>query len=77
MVEWQLYLLAKGFLFGTFENQSINAQDAILLKDYVLIYAKIIQRKNWQEITLQFQFTGIKQSREETRLALQRLCKLQ
>lgn len=77
MVEWQLYLLAKGFLFGTFENQSINAQDAILLKDYALIYAKIIQRKNWQEITFQFQFTGIKQSREETRLALQRLCKLQ
>ncbi len=73
MVEWQLYIWAKGCLFSAFEYQSIKAQDALSLKDYALIYAKIIQRKNWQEITTQFQFTGIKESREETRLALQRL----
>jgi hypothetical protein len=73
MVEWQLFIMAKSLLFGACENQSINTQNALLLKDYALVYAKIIQRKNWQEITTQFQFAGIKESREETRLALQRL----
>ena len=76
MVEWQLYLLAKQSFFGALEGNSTHQLEPQTLEDYELIFAKVIQRKTWDEIVSQFKFKGIKQSREKSRLCFQTLLTL-
>lgn len=73
MVEWQLYIMTKSILYGVYKNDIKTKEYDRILEDYKLIFAKIIQRKSWQEIVSEFEFTGIKQSRERTRLVFQSL----
>jgi len=65
MVEWSLFNFVKHKLSIENGNKSTLSQ-----KNTELIFAKLIQRKNWEEIELIFGFKGKKESRENTRLAI-------
>ncbi|MBV1911164.1 MAG: GNAT family N-acetyltransferase [Kangiellaceae bacterium] len=71
MVEWSLFNLCFSYLADTkytAEKLSVNEKE--------ILFAKLIQQKDWLTIIDEFEFVGIKQSRESTRLAIAKLLAL-
>ncbi len=75
MIEWEAYQVTKLLLLKSNEGLAERDDKSELFISAKMLFAKLIQRKNWKTIVEEFQTSGEKESRKIIRLSLQGLVK--